>query len=151
MSAPCSPRPLVGLAAAALVVGLVGAPLMAYADPTPAPTPTVSAAATPTPTPSSQSPSASPSETSGSPDPTATPSDTASPSGSPSPTDESNPSLDPSTESRTGGGDLRAVPSPTESAEPAPRLAAQAVAGPSITLAKSANPTRVSKVGQVVT
>ena len=37
MSASSSPRPLAGLAAAALVVGLVGAPLVAYADPTPTP------------------------------------------------------------------------------------------------------------------
>ena len=47
MSASSSPRPLAGLAAAALVVGLVGAPLVAYADSTPTPTPAASAAATP--------------------------------------------------------------------------------------------------------
>lgn len=154
MSASSS-RPLVGLAAAALVLGLVGAPLTASAEPTPAPTASASATATPTPNPgaessSTESPSASPSETSSSPDPAATPSGTASPSASPSETDGSSPSPDPSTRSRTGG-DLRGVPGPTGSAEPEPRLGAQAVAGPSITLAKSASPTRVSRVGQVVT
>ena len=150
MSAPLSPRPLTGLAVAAVVLGLVGAPVMAHAD-TPTPAPTVSAAATPTPTPSTQSPSATPSETPSSPAPTATPSDTASPSASPSESDEPSPSPDPTTDLRTGGGDVRAVPGPTESATPTPEVAEQAVAGPSITLAKSASPTRVSKVGQVVT
>ena len=43
------------------------------------------------------------------------------------------------------------MPGPTESAAPTPEVTGQAVAGPSITLAKSASPDRVSKVGQVVT
>jgi uncharacterized repeat protein (TIGR01451 family) len=155
MSASLSPRPLAGLAAAALVVGLVGAPLVAHADPTPTPSPTASAESTPSPTPTTESPSATTSSPSASSSPTpttaASPSETESPSGTPSSSDESSPSLEPSTESRTWAGDMRAVPGPTESAEPATRLGAQAVAGPSITLAKSASPTRVSTVGQVVT
>ena len=44
-----------------------------------------------------------------------------------------------------------AVPVRRRSAAPASEVAAQAVAGPSITLAKSAPRSRVSKVGQVVT
>ena len=155
MSASLSPRPLAGLAAAALVVGLVGAPLVAHANPTPTPSPTASESATPSPTPTTESPSAATSSPSApsSPTPTtaASPSETESPSGTPSSSDESSPSLEQSTESRTGVGDMRALPGPTESAEPATRLGAQAVAGPSITLAKSASPTRVSTVGQVVT
>ena len=148
MSASSS-RPLVGLAAAALVLGLVGAPLTASAEPTPAPTPSSSAAGSPTPTPSTTSPSASPAETSSSPDVTATPSETASPSASPS--DESSSSPEPSTESRASGSDVRVVPGPTESAAPTPDVARQAVAGASIALTKSVTPSRVSEVGQVVT
>jgi uncharacterized repeat protein (TIGR01451 family) len=160
MSASLSPRPLAGLAAAALVVGLVGAPLVAHADPTPTPSPTASAESTPSPTPTTESPSATTSSpsASSSPTPTATasPSETESPSGTPSSSDEST-----SDESASTGPDASSaarvaqdaieVPGPTESAAPATRLGAQAVAGPSITLAKSASPTRVSKVGQVVT
>ena len=43
------------------------------------------------------------------------------------------------------------MPGPSESAAPTPEVTGQAVAGASITLAKSATPTRVSRVGQVVT
>jgi uncharacterized repeat protein (TIGR01451 family) len=43
------------------------------------------------------------------------------------------------------------VPGPTESAAPTSQLAAQAVVGPSITLDKAARPSRVARVGQVVT
>ena len=155
MSAPLSPRPLTGLAVAAVVVALVGAPVMAYADPTPAPSPTVKAAATPSPTPSTKSPSATPSETSASPSAPDPSSGSESPSPTSSASEESSspsPSPDPSTAPRTGG-DAVAAPAPTPSESPSadPDLQAQAVAGPSITLAKSASPTRVSRVGQVVT
>ena len=156
MSASLSRRPLAGLAAAALVLGLVGAPLAAYAEPTPTPSPTVSAAEAPSPTPTTKIPSAPDSSAPGSPSAIPSPSDTESPSETPSPSgestveDSSSPSPDASTPARVAQDAIQ-VPGPSESAAPAPDVTGQAVAGASITLAKSASPTRVSRVGQVVT
>ena len=152
-----------GLAAAALVLGLVGAPVLAYADPTPSPTPvskpkpavTVTASPTPSPTGSPEADSASSAPA----DPkTDTASESASPSGSSSPSTsesatspgEAPPEPEQTVAARVNG-DALAEPGPTVSGSPAPETATQAVAGASIALTKSASPTRVSRVGQVVT
>jgi uncharacterized repeat protein (TIGR01451 family) len=161
LSASSSPRPLVGLAAAVLVFGLAGAPVLAYADQTPRPTPTpvskpvVTAPATPSPTGSPEADSASSAPA----DPkTDAPSESAPPSGSSSPSpsesatspDEASPDPEQTVAARVNG-DAIAEPGPTVSGSPAPETATQAVAGASIALTKSASPTRVSRVGQVVT
>ncbi len=156
MSAPFSPRPLAGLAAAALVVGLVGAPLLAYADPTSTPTPETSAAATPsserTATPSSE-PTTPPQSPSTAADPTEPPSGAESPSGTPSSDESSSPTPETGTDAPSVGDDAVAVPEPTASESSAAEspIQAQAEASASISLAKSATPARVSTVGQVIT
>ncbi len=174
-TSPTPRRLLTGLATAAVALGLIGMPVVAFAEPTP--TPIAKPAATSSPTPrstptdtattsapvsTSPSPSESPSsETPSSQTPSsesAAPSPSESASGSPSESESSAASPSPAAESPspepTGarmGGDALAVPGPTESAAPASELAAQAVVGPSIALAKAARPTRVSRVGEVVT
>ena len=155
MSASSS-RPLAGLAAAALVLGLVGAPLVASANPISTPSPTVSAAEAPLPAPATKSPSAPDSSDPTTPAATPSPSDTESPSGTPSPSGEStvdessSPSLEESTTGRVAQ-DAIEVPGPSESDAPTPEVTGQAVAGASIALTKSVTPARVSQVGQVVT
>ena len=132
-----SPRPLAGLAAAALVVGLIGAPLVAYADPSPSPSPTVSAADAPSPTATTKGPRSPSSSSSSSSTATASPSesesasDPESPSGPPSPSDdatsdETSPSPDVSSPARVGQDAIES-PGPTESAAPTPEVTGQAV------------------------
>ena len=158
MSAPFSPRPLTGLAAAALVVGLIGAPLVASAEPTPsAHSDGECSGDTSTPSATPESRAATPSESpSARPDPTATPSDDRVTAASPSESERvDRPHPSPMTSRARIPDGCRAATArrarPTESASSAPELNAQAIAGPSITLAKSASPTRVSRVGQVIT
>lgn len=155
MSAP-SPRPLVGLAAAALAIGLIGAPMTAYADPTPTPAPTPSAKqtaassastassipsapSTPTSSTPSTSPSPSASESAGGPSQSASESaDPASPTPSPEPT----------TVRRANADAVQAPEADQPGSDP---VEAQAELPAAITLTKSASPSRVSKVGQVIT
>lgn len=174
------PRPVRGLAAAALAVGLVAAPLMAYADSTPSPSPTpkstaAGGAATAPGEPSSprQTPFAGPTP---SVDPTAPADPTSSDPSRPAPTDtettgeasnrptaSTSPttsgespaaSADASTEAPAGGDGIQ-QPVPEAADEPVRAQAedqVEAQAEPAaITLTKSASPNRVSEVGQVIT
>ncbi len=171
MSTSSSRRLLTGLATAAVTLGLVALPVVASADPTPSPDPTTetqpaaSTAATPStaptreaPSPSAPPSSASPTE-SMSPATSPTPSESASPSSSESPSpsapeESSSPSHEDPTSTPTAAArvaaDALAMPGPTASAA-APEQAVQAVAGASIALSKAVSPSRVSRVGQVVT
>lgn len=173
MSTSSSRRLLTGLAAAAVTLGMVGLPVVASADPTALPDAKATATAPPKPSepttsepaspgapaaPTSAAPTSaaatpdpsSPAPTStASPTPSETPSDAESPAAGPSP-DDASPSADQSVRTQVTG-DALAVPGPTPSAAPEPELAAQAVAGASIALSKSVTPTRVSRVGEVVT
>jgi uncharacterized repeat protein (TIGR01451 family) len=154
MSAPSMPRPLAGLAAAALAAGLLGAPVLAYADSTSSPTPGVSDAATPSSTPTSveQPAAATPEATDSQPtsQPTALESPTTA-SSTPEPSEEqASPSREPETMVAQARSDAVGAPAEPGTAAAQEQVAAQ-VEGPSISLTKSASPTRVSKVGQVVT
>ncbi|HYI58822.1 MAG TPA: hypothetical protein VEX66_11680 [Microlunatus sp.] len=153
-----SPRPLVGLAAAALTIGLIGAPVMAYAE----------ATATPTPTPATKQSAASSTPTA-----TSTPSATAAPTTSPSPSasesadsatpspsesqsaaasaEDASPTPSPDSSTSTGRTNADAVQAPAADQPGSEEVEAQAEQPAAITLTKSASPTRVSKIGQVIT
>ena len=163
------PRPLAGLAAAGLVAAVLGVPLLAYADTgtsaTPSATPESAGAAKGT-----ADPSTTPSSTQEEPSADATPSpESASPSSAPAssaePTEPEEPqtaskeSASPSHDALQPGAALDGVQAPQSEAEAAEpegvgaRVQAQAE-GPTeagISLTKTASPSRVSKVGQVIT
>ena len=155
-------RLLAGLASAAATVGLITLPAAAFAEATPTPEPRPAATSSPSPRSTPTEPTASPTDPSGpasSTPPASEPPDSS--AASPSPQQSEPESADPSSDAASpspdettgaqGSGDSITVPGPTESPAPASELAAQAVAGPSVTLSKSVTPTRVSRVGQVVT
>jgi uncharacterized repeat protein (TIGR01451 family) len=153
LSAPSMPRPLVGLAAAALAAGLLWLPLAAYADPTP--TPELSAASSPTPKPSTSAeqanesamPSAAASDAAESDGPSRDPSASQSGSGETSSTPEADVTTVGRARSDAAQALAPAAPTPTTQT-PSERVQAQAAG---ISLTKSASPTRVSRVGQVIT
>lgn len=167
------PRPLAGLAAAGLVAAVLGVPLLAYADTgtsaTPSATPESAGAAKGTADPST-TPSSTQEEPSAETSAAATPSpESASPSSAPAssaePTEPEEPqtaskeSASPSHDALQPGVALDGVQAPQSEAEAAEpegvgaRVQAQAE-GPTeagISLTKTASPSRVSKVGQVIT
>ena len=168
------PRPLAGLAAAGLVAAVLGVPLLAYADTgtsaTPSATPESAGAAKGTADPST-TPSSTQEEPSAETSAAATPSpESASPSSAPAssaePTEPEEPqtaskeSAPPSHDALQSGAALDGVQAPQSEAEAAAepegvgaRVQAQAE-GPTeagVSLTKTASPSRVSKVGQVIT
>ncbi len=153
-----SPRPLAGLAAAALTIGLVGAPVMAYAEATATPTPTPAtkqSAATSTPTATGTPPATAAPTTSTSPSASesadsATPSPAESQSAADSAEDAS-PTPSPDSSTSTGRTNADAVQAPAADQPGSEEVEAQAEQPAAITLTKSASPTRVSKIGQVIT
>lgn len=155
------PRPVLGLAASALAVGLLTAPMLAYADPTPTPTPATTAAAKSPASPADELASASPT-------PSTTESSTA--ASEPSANPSASPSADSSADSDQGdsaspaptpeasgatpgrvGSDAVAAPSPSASETESAAVQAQAAAPAGISLTKTASRSSVSKVGQVIT
>lgn len=164
MSTSSSRRRLTGLATTVVTLGLIALPVVASAEPTPTPEPKSTASASPKPTasptrastapsapatPSSDAPTEAPSSASPTATVSPTPSQATANAESEAPTGAS-PSPD---EMRRAPGtrDAIAAPAPTGSAAPKADLAAQAVAGASIALTKTVSPSRVSRVGQVVT
>ena len=163
------PRPLAGLAAAGLVAAVLGVPLLAYADTgtsaTPSATPESTGAAKgtadPSTTPSStqEEPSADAAPSPESASPSSAPASSAEPTEPEEPQTASKESASPSHDALQPGAALDGVQAPQSEAEAAEpegvgaRVQAQAE-GPTeagISLTKTASPSRVSKVGQVIT
>jgi uncharacterized repeat protein (TIGR01451 family) len=145
----------VGLAATALAAGMLGAPVLAYGDATggatPEPTAT-SAKVAETPSVAPTTATASPRTTPAAPTPSAT---TVDPSPNPSPestADSASPTPETTPTASAGrvAADARQAPAPAAQQSGADQVQAQAAAGAAISLTKSASPSRVSRVGQVV-